>query len=393
MDQRNLPAEQTPQKLLGDIRALIDSARGQVAQAVNSGLVMLYWSVGRRIRQDVLKSRRADYARRIVHSLSGQLTNEYGEGFGRTNLFNMLRFAEFFPDLAIVQTLSGQLSWSHFCIIIYMDDDLKRDFYAEMCRLERWSVRALQKKIAGMLFERTALSKKPAVLARQEVAALRGQNQLTPDLVFRDPIYLDFLGLKDAYSEKDLESAILRELERFLIELGGDFAFVARQKRITIDQEDYYIDLLFFHRGMRRLVVIELKLDRFRAADKGQLELYLRWLDKHERRLGEESPLGLILCARKSPEHVELLELEKSGIRIAQYMTALPAKSVLERKLHEAIRLARERLAVPPAAERPKEAPPVIPPAECDKTSDGDSQKVKSEHIHRPARTRQETPL
>jgi predicted nuclease of restriction endonuclease-like (RecB) superfamily len=354
MDQANLPAGQTPPKLLGDIRALIEAARGQVARAVNSGLVMLYWQIGTRIRKEILGNRRAEYGRQIFYTLCRKLTQEYGPGYSMANLFHMVRFAEVFPAPEIVHTLCELLSWSHFRLIIYLKDPLQRDFYAEMCRLERWSVRTLQKKIAGMLFERTALSKKPAELARREVAALREQDQLTPDLVFRDPIYLDFLGLKDAYSEKDLESAILRELERFLIELGGDFAFVARQKRITIDQEDYYIDLLFYHRGMRRLVVIELKLDRFRAADKGQLELYLRWLDKHERRLGEESPLGLILCARKSPEHVELLELEKSGIRVAQYMTELPDRELLESKLHQAIQLARERLIVPDA---PRVAP------------------------------------
>ena len=353
MGQENLPAAQSPQKLLGDIRALIESARRQVDRAVNSGMVMLYWNVGRRIRQDILKEKRAEYGAQILPTLSAKLVPEYGQGFSSRNLSRMIRFAEVFPDPHIVSTLSRQLGWSRFVEIIPLDDPLQRDFYAEMCRLERWSVRALRKKIADMIFERTALSRKPAELAAIELKELREQDKLTPDLVFRDPIMLDFLGLKDAYSEKDLESAILRELESFLIELGGDFAFVARQKRITIDQEDYYIDLLFYHRGMRRLVVIELKLDKFRAADKGQLELYMRWLDKHERRLGEESPLGLILCARKSPEHVELLELEKSGIRVAQYMTELPARGLLESKLHQAIRLARERLAAAPAASHP----------------------------------------
>ena len=280
------PANQAAHNLLGDIRALIESARGRVARTVNAGLVLLYWSIGRRIQRDILRNRRAEYARQIVHSLSGQLARQYGEGFGRTNLFNMVRFAEVFPDQKIVHTLCGLLSWSHFRLIIYLKDGIQRDFYAELCRLERWSVRTLQQKIAGMLFERTALSKKPEELARRELAALREQDRLTPDLVFRDPYFLDFLGLKDAYSEKDVESAILRELERFLIELGGDFAFVGRQKRITIDREDYYIDLLFYHRGMRRLVVIELKLDKFRAADKGQMELYLRWLARYEQEAG-----------------------------------------------------------------------------------------------------------
>ena len=221
----------------------------------------------------------------------------------------MMRFAEVFPDSKIVLT-GGTIELDPFPAHYIPQNNLQRDFYAELCRVERWSVRALQKKVEGMLFERTGLSRKPAELAGQELAALREQDRLTPDLVFRDPYVLDFLGLKDVYSEKDMESAILRELERFLIELGSDFAFVARQKRITIDHEDYYMNLLFYHRSMRRLVLIELKIDKFRAADKGQVELYLRWLDKHERRSGERAPLGLILCAEKTTEHVELLELE-----------------------------------------------------------------------------------
>jgi len=199
-------------------------------------------------------------------------------------------------------------------------------------------------KIQGMLYERTAISRKPAQLAKQELKQLREEDRITPDLIFRDPYLLDFLGLKDTYSEKDIETAILRELERFLVELGTHFAFVARQKRITIDNQDYYIDLLFYHRGLRRLVAIDLKLGKFQAADKGQMELYLRWLAKHEQQPHEESPLGLILCAEKSTEHVELLELERTGIRVAEYLTELPAQKVLQRKLHDAIRLARKSL-------------------------------------------------
>ncbi len=202
-----------------------------------------------------------------------------------------------------------------------------------------------------MLYERTALSRKSEKLIQQELATLREEDRMTPDLVFRDPYFLDFLGLTDPYSERDLEAAILRELERFLLELGTDFSFVARQKRITIDNEDYYLDLLFYHRSMRRLVAIKLKLGKFQAADKGQMELYLRWLDKYERREGEESPLGLILCAEKTAEHVELLRLETSGIRVAEYLTELPPRPLLEAKLHEAIRLAREQIA---AREVPK---------------------------------------
>ena len=240
--------------------------------------------------------------------------------------------------------MSAQLGWTHLRHIIYLDDPLKRDFYAEMCRIERWSTRTLEKKINGMLFERTALSKKPDELIRYELEELRAEDKLTPDLVFRDPYFLDFLGLKDRYLEKDIEDAIMRELENFILELGAGFTFVARQKRIQIDNDDHYLDLLFYHRGLRRLVAIELKLGDFRAAYKGQMELYLRWLAKHEQKPGEEQPIGLILCAGKKEETVELLELEKSNIRVASYWTKLLPKKVLQRKFHEAIVLARKRL-------------------------------------------------
>jgi len=167
---------------------------------------------------------------------------------------------------------------------------------------------------------------------------------MTPDLVFRDPYFLDFLGLKDRYLEKDLEDAILREMEQFLLELGVGFSFVARQKRISVDSDDYYLDLLFFHRGLRRLVAIELKIGDFRPAYKGQMELYLRWLEKNEMKPGEDTPIGLILCAGKKRETVELLELEKSGIRVAEYLTELPSKDVLKARLHRVIQAARDRL-------------------------------------------------
>jgi predicted nuclease of restriction endonuclease-like (RecB) superfamily len=333
-----------PAKLLRELRELIQAARGAVAQAVNSGQVALYWQLGHRLRTEVLGAKRAGYGERIVVAVAARLTAEFGRGFTDKNLRHMIRFAEAFPDREIVYALSRQLAWTHFRRLIYLDDPLKRDFYAEMCRVERWNTRTLEKKIGGMLFERTALSRKPERLAREELMRLRDEDRLTPDLVFRDPYVLDFLQLEDSYSEKDLEAAILREIEAFILELGVGFTFVTRQKRITIDHEDYYIDLLFFHRRLRRLVAVELKLDAFKAADKGQLELYLRWLDEYEKEPGEESPLGLILCAGKSEKHVELLQLDQSGIRVATYLTELPPRPLLERKLREMVAAARARL-------------------------------------------------
>lgn len=266
----------------------------------------------------------------------------------------MARFAECFPDSEMIATLSRQLSWSHFREILPLEKPLQREFYAEMCRVERWSVRTLRQKIASMLYERTALSKKPDELAELELQGLREEDRMTPDLVFRDPYLLDFLGLKGAYQEKDLEAAILRELEAFIMELGAGFTFVARQKRITVDHDDFYLDLLFFHRDLRRLVAVELKLDKFRPDHKGQMELYLRWLDKRERKPGEDTPLGIILCAGKNTEQIELLELGRSGIHVAEYLTVLPPKDILKRKLHEAIE--RSRLAIENRADDAGEA-------------------------------------
>jgi predicted nuclease of restriction endonuclease-like (RecB) superfamily len=335
---------QLAKALLMDVRELILTAREQVARAVDSGLVTLYWHIGRRVHQEVLKEKRAEYGEKIVATLSRQLELEFGRGFAVKNLRRMVQFAEVFPDEQIVATLRRQLGWSHFKEIIPLQNELKRDFYAEMCRLERWSVRTLRKKIGGMLYERTAISKKPDKLIRRELKALREEDHLTPDLVFRDPYVLDFLKLKDTYSEGDIEAAILREIESFILELGAGFCFVARQKRMQIDDRDYHLDLLFFHRKLRRLVTMDLKLDDFEAADKGQMELYLNWLKQHEQGADEAPPLGLILCAGKRQEHVELLQMERDGIHVASYVTKLIPKKQLERKLHEAVRLARARL-------------------------------------------------
>jgi len=256
--------------LLGDVRALIAETRAGVAVTVNAALTLLYWRIGGRIRHDILGEGRAEYGGGIVSALAQHLVREYGTGFGEKNLRRMIQFTEAFEDERIVVTLSRQLSWSHFLALIPLREPLQRDFYAELCRVERWSVRTLRDKIGSMLYERTALSKKPAELARSELEALRDQDRLSPDLVFRDPYLLDFLGLKDSYQEKDLEAAILANIESFLMELGGGFSFVARQKRISLDDDDFYLDLLFFHRDLNRLIAVELKLDKFRPAHLGQ---------------------------------------------------------------------------------------------------------------------------
>ncbi len=247
------------------------------------------------------------------------------------------------------------MSWTHLRELIAIDDPLKRQFYTELCRIERWSTRTLKDKMDGMLFERTAIAKRPAQVVEQTLGALREEQRMSPDLVFRDPYVLDFLGLSSNFSEAEFEAAILRELESFLLELGSGFSFVARQKRMSIGADDYYLDLLFFHRALRALVAIELKLGRFDARDKGQMELYLRWLDRHERQPGENPPLGLILCADKNEEQIELLELTNGSVRVASYLTESPPRKLLERKLLESIEHARARTLAHPRL--PNEAP------------------------------------
>ena len=329
--------------LFADLRRLIDEARLRAAAAVNAELTLLHWRVGDRIHREILGSQRASYREEVVATLGLQLSAEYGRGFSAKSLRHMIRFAEVFPDPEIVSTLSRQLAWSHFLELIYLKDPLAREFYTQMCVQENWSVRRLRERKDTMLFERTALSRQPDELLTRELATLRAAGDVSPLLLLKDPYVLDFLGLNDRYLERDLEDAILRELEQFLLELGAGFTFVARQKRLQIDHDDFYIDLLFYNRKLRRLVVIDLKIGEFRAEYKGQMELYLRWLARYEQEPDENPPLGIILCTGKKHEQIELLELDRSGIHVAEYLTVLPPREVLQAKLHQSIERAQVR--------------------------------------------------
>ncbi|MDH1337569.1 PDDEXK nuclease domain-containing protein, partial [Comamonas thiooxydans] len=296
---------------------------------------------GQRIRTQVLDGRRGAYGKEVLPTLAAQLVKEYGGSFAEQNLRRMVQFAATFPDEQILVSLIRELSWTHFIALIPLKDPLQRDYYAQMASTERWSVRTLRERIDSMLYERTALSQKPGETIAQELAKMRDAQRMSPALVMRDPYILDFLGLRDTWQEGDLEAAIIREMESFLLELGAGFSFVARQKRIQIDGEDFHLDLLFYNRKLRRLVAVELKVGEFKAAFKGQMELYLRWLDKHEREPEEASPLGIILCTGKKREQIELLELDKSGIHVAEYLTALPPRGVLVERLQQATQRAR----------------------------------------------------
>jgi len=331
--------------LLDSLRGLISAARQKMAVSVNAELTLLYWHIGGQINSFILQGERAEYGKQIVATIARQLTEEFGTSFAEKNLRRMMQFAAVYDNEKIVVPLIRQLTWTHFIALIPIADTLKRSFYEQLAIVEHWSVRTLRNKIDSQLFERTAISRKPEATIKHDLDLLQQENRMTPDLVFRDPYLLSFMGLRDTYSEKNLENAIVSEMQRFIEELGSDFAFMGRQKRITIDNEDYYIDLLFYHRRLHCLVAIDLKIDTFKAAYKGQMELYLRWLEKYEHVDGENPPIGLILCAGKNEEHVELLHLEDSNIRVAEYMTVLPDKKVLEQKLQAAIAMARQRFA------------------------------------------------
>lgn len=333
---RALPLE----PLHNELRGLIAASRQRLAATVNAELTQLYWRIGQRLSSEVLGGERAQYGTQLMDRLGERLAGEFGRGFEAKNLRRMVQFAQAFPDAEIVASLMRQLSWTHFLQLLPLKSEPARHFYARQCVAERWSVRELHGQIERKAYERSEIAS-----AQGDVISAPSAEACAPAVVFKDPYFLDFLGLRQGHDEADLESAILRQLEAFILELGRGFAFVERQKRMVIDGEDFYLDLLFFHRRLRRLVAIELKLGRFKAAHKGQMELYLKWLDKFERQPGEEAPIGLILCAESSREQVELLQMHKDGITVAEYWTELPPKEELEQRLHAALVEARERLA------------------------------------------------
>ena len=332
--------------LFNDVCLIIDEARRHVATYVNVEAVMLKWHVGKRIKEDVLFNQRAEYGKEILKTLSEKLTEKYGAGWGLKSLQHCLRAAYTFPEDEIAYALRIQLSWTHLRSLMFMEDTLERQFYMEMCRIEHWDTRTLDEKIDSQLYQRTAISQRPEEVIKRELDELRNADMLNPDIVFRSTYFLDMLGLPDVFSEKDLENSILNQLLEFIKELGSDFTFVDRQKRITVDSEDYFIDLLFFHRGLRRLVAIDLKLGKFKPAYEGQMRLYLRYLNKNDRKPWEEEPIGLILCSEGNTEHIQYFMLDAdSDIRVAQYYTDLPSKEILADRLQRAIAIAREHQA------------------------------------------------
>ncbi len=309
--------------LFSELAQIIEQGKKQVVAQVNSVLTITYWHIGRTINAHILNNERAGYGEKLVATVAKQLEQQFGRSYTLRNVRRMMQFADLFPDFEIVSPLATQLSWTHFIEVFKLKSDDARRYYLANASGSAWSKRELRHQIERKAFERNEIA---AMQVPDEYAVLQN--------TFKDPYFLDFLGLKDGYLEHDLESAIVKELERFILELGAGFSFIERQKRIILDGKDFYLDLLFYHRKLRRLVAVELKLGEFKPSHKGQMELYLKWLDKYDRQEGENSPIGLILCAGKSNEQIELLEMHKDGMMVAEYWTELPPKEALEQKLH-----------------------------------------------------------
>jgi predicted nuclease of restriction endonuclease-like (RecB) superfamily len=322
------------QSLFEEISVLIEQTRHAVYAGANKATVLLFWDIGHRVDSNILNNKRAGYGKQIVPELAAQLVKRYGHSFELRNLRRMMQFAEQFPDHAIVSALPTQLSWSHFVEVLPLKTMDAKLYYLNEAAANMIGAKAMRKLISRRSYE------------RREIA----NTQIRPGAAlhfdtFKDPYLFDILGLKDDFAEKDLQTAILNELQTIFLEFGNGFSYVAKQKRMIIDNEDHYLDLLFFSRPLKRLVAVELKLGRFQARHKGQMELYLGWLDRYERQEDENAPIGLILCAETSREKIELMNLDQDGIMVAEYWTMLPPKEVFEQKIRILLMEARERMA------------------------------------------------
>jgi len=316
-----------------NVSYIIEQRRSLAYSYANLEIVQMYWEIGRFINTSILENRRAAYGKQIFSTLSRKLAEKYGKSFERENLYRMTQFAELFPEIKIVSSLAGKLSWSHFCELIRLESEEARLYYATDAASRHLGIRDLRKQISRKAYE------------RQEIANSQLSEESTvPFNMFKDPYLLDTLGLKENFLEADLEKAILTELESFILEFGHGFTFVERQKRMTMDGDDFRLDLLFYHRVLKRLVAIELKLEKFRPEFKGQMEFYLKWLNRYERQADEKEPIGLILCPHANRGQLELLEMDKSGIAVAEFWTVMPPKREFERKINEIMQEAKERL-------------------------------------------------
>jgi predicted nuclease of restriction endonuclease-like (RecB) superfamily len=369
--------------ILGDISHVIDAARRSAARSANCIMTAAYWLIGRRIVEYEQKGeKRAAYGAELLERLSVDLGKRYGSGFSRQNLQQMRQFYTLYRSEQISQTPSGEsannsttkicqtpsgilqtvsaesplfsiaasfpLPWSAYVRLLSVKNEHARRFYEAEALRGGWSVRQLDRQINSLFYERTAMSRNKAAMLRKGAKALP-EDRVQPAEEIKDPLLLEFLGLKDEYSETDLEEALIRHLESFLLELGGDFCFIGRQRRLRIGDEWYRVDLLFFHRRLRCLVVIDLKVGKFTHADAGQMHLYLNYAREHWVQADENPPVGLILCARKD-EAVARYALEglPNKVMAAEYRTALPDERELAAEIErtQAMLQDRKRLAL-----------------------------------------------
>jgi len=371
------PEDSTPQKPVADqleiiatvdtyttvlsaVVELMEAARHATARSINAIMTATYWEIGRRIVE--LEQRgesRAEYGKQIIERLAKDLGDRFGRGFQKTNLFQMRAFYLAYPYLEqalspealspeIFQTLSGKfpLPWSHYVKLLSVKSPEARNFYETEALRGGWSVRQLSRQISTQYYERILLSRNKAAMLEQGIQS-RPEEAVTPKEELKDPFVLEFLDLKDEYSENDLEEALIRHIESFLLELGGDFTFVGRQRRLRIGDQWFRVDLLFFHRRLRCLVIIDLKLGEFTYADAGQMHMYLNYAREHWTYPSENPPVGLVLCNRKN-EAVAHYALEGlSHILAAEYQTALPDEKLLAAELERTRKVLESRLTDP----------------------------------------------
>ena len=364
--------------VLRDIVALLETGRRLSARAVNAAMTAAYWGIGRRIIEHEQHGRtRASYGEELMVRLASDLTSRFGRGFGRSNLHQMRTFYLAYADILrtpsggssrggtqeILQTASGGsatallaegvaprvlLPWSHYVHLLAVRDEAARRFYETEALRGGWTVRQLDRQIETMFYERTALSRNKAAMLMKG-AQPRPEDAVTPEEEIKDPMVLEFLGLKDEYSEAEIEEALILHLEHFLLELGGDFTFVGRQRRLRVGDAWYRIDLIFFHRALRCLVVIDLKLGSLTHADAGQMHLYLNYAREHWTRPEENPPVGLILCTKRNSAVAKYaLEGLSNKVLAAEYRTALPDEKLLEHELEKSRRLLETRQTAKP---------------------------------------------
>jgi predicted nuclease of restriction endonuclease-like (RecB) superfamily len=350
---------------LSGLVSLIEEARRVSARNVNAIITATYWEMGRRIVENEQSGRRrAGYGEALLKKLSADLTRQFGRGFSRQNLQQMRQFYRVYPSTDIRQTVSGKsgkrqtpsgtftlhalqdrfsLSWSAYVRLLSVRNKRARVFYEHEASRGGWSVRQLDRQINSQFYERTALSKNKAAMLKKGARA-RVADYVTPEEEIKDPYVLEFLDLKDEYSESDLEEALIAHLEHFLLELGGDFAFVGRQKRLRIDDEWYRVDLVFFHRRLRCLVVIDLKIGKLTHADAGQMHMYVNYAREHWTRPDENPPVGLILCAQKGTAMAKYaLEGLRNKVLASQYRTVLPDEKLIAEELKRTRKWLEER--------------------------------------------------